>query len=97
MTVKVGDKVLITHTDYSEVSSYGVGDIQLVMYVSDDGRVLKLGEEWFTFYPEEVEPIAATIAAQIRARMEEHMGKGEYVRAVKWAQLAEQAEELENE
>lgn len=37
------------------------------------------------------------VGDKLRERMEHHMSKGEYVRAVQWAELAEKAEVLENE
>jgi hypothetical protein len=64
-----------------------------VLIFGDDGRYIWLLSDAY-------EPITAThttISAAIRERMEYHMSKGEYVRAVKWAELAEKAEEIDND
>lgn len=95
MKAKVGDKVRITHTDYSGFVGYEVGDIQHVVRVDNDGDAALGDYEWF-FLSDEFELIT-TISTQIKARMDEHMSNGEYVRAVKWAQVLEMVEGLEDE
>lgn len=98
MTVKVGDKVRVLYDGYS--TNAPKGSTQTVCEVQEGGHIKVQGlDGWgYTLIIGEYEPITdPAIGAQIRVRIEEHMGKGEYVRAVKWAQLAEQAEALENE
>jgi hypothetical protein len=99
MTVKVGDKVRITGNRASSCNN--VGDVGVVAEVGDIDCRIDVdggGHSGNWSYLNEVELIKdTTITSQIRAKMEEHMSNGEYVRAVKWAQLAEQAEELEND
>ena len=96
MKAKVGDMVRITHTDYSGVEGYGVGDIQYIAEVGADEDAF-LGDDQYYFSCHEFELInqTDTISAQIKARMEQHMTNGEYVRAVKWAAVLEAVEELE--
>lgn len=98
MKAKVGDKVRIIHTDYSGTEGYEVGDIQHVVSVDCDGDA-DLGDNAWRFFSHEFEliPTDDTISTQIKARMDEHMSNGEYVRAVNWAQVLEMVEGLEDE
>lgn len=97
MTVKVGDKVRIVR----EKEDLTVGKEYVVESIFTHSREVEIIDDVGDYncirsrYYEPITP--TTISAQLRARMEEHMSNGEYVRAVKWAQLAEQAEALENE
>lgn len=104
MTVRVGDKVRIV----AEHGGHGfeVGEVVMLTETHEgsfDFRADDLdGSDYWYVYKDEIEPIdaisaTAPISTLCREKMEDHMGKGEYVRAVKWAQLAEQAEALENE
>lgn len=103
MTVKVGDKVRIVGNTASSCNK--VGDVGVVTEVgSIDCRIYVKGNDgrgnWS--YLSEVElvsdtPDTAQISTQCRDKMEECMGNGRYVKAVKWAQIAELVEALENE
>ena len=68
MKAKVGDKVRITHTDYSGTEGYEVGDIQHVVRVDDDGDAALGDYEWFFLSDEfELIPTDATISNTIAA------------------------------
>lgn len=97
MTIKVGDTVRVTEDkrdltvgrEYKVIIVDGVE----VAVIDDAGDKHYLLPQHYTI----VSTTDTTISTQCRERMERHMADGEYVRAVKWAQLAEQAEALENE
>lgn len=94
MTVKVGDNVMIVKDkdDLTVGNGYTVVEVDYgePCVIDDVGDRHFLIPEFYTTLPE-------PLSTKIRARMEEHMTKGEYVRAVKWAQIAEQVEALEDE
>ena len=97
MTVKVGDKVRIVKCkdDLTKDGEYNVIEVDFgIPAVIDD-----VGDKHFLRSPyyTTVTRCSRPISTQIRDRMEYHMSKGEYVRAVKWAQIAEQVKELEDE
>ena len=98
MTIKVGDMVrIIANTNSSRNK---VGDVGKVVEMNDDiARVQVDGgpsmSNWSRF--DELEPATPTILTTITDRMEQHMAAGQYVQAVKWAQVAEMVKELEDE
>ncbi len=93
MTIKVGDIVRVTKDlgdltcgkDYNVVYVRGDG----VEVIDDRGDDHFLSHWNFTTTP--------TILTTITDRMEQHMAAGQYVQAVKWAQIAEMVKELEDE
>ena len=97
MTVKVGDKVRIVRyiDDLTVGKEYKVVGVDCgdPCVIDDVGERHFIDDRYYTTGA----PTATPISTQLRARMEDHMSNGEYVRAVKWAKLAEQAEVLENE
>lgn len=103
MTIKVGDMVRIVADTSGTINS--VGDEGVVTEVSDcDARVqvdgMGTSANWSRF--EDLELITPatttpTILTTITDRMEQHMAAGQYVQAVKWAQVAEVVKELEDE
>ena len=102
MTVKVGDRVRIVGNGAGSCNAIGdVGEVTEVW--KGRCRVKVDGNSDFGnwSYLNDVEPINAPdtthISTQCREKMEEFMGNGRYVKAVKWAQIAELVEALENE
>ena len=101
MTIKVGDMVRII--DNTSGSSNNIGDEGVVTELSEvtarvqvDGGLICAN--WSRFEDLELASTPApSILTTITERMEQHMAAGEYVRAVKWAQIAEQVKELEDE
>ncbi len=100
--VKVGDKVRIVMNTSSH--EFKLGDI--VVLHEDRSRLGGFkayypdGSDYWYVNETDVAPTAYTSPTPydtLKQRVEHHMERGEYVRAVKWAQLAEQAKELENE
>ena len=93
MTIKVGDMVRVTndHVDLTDGKCYKGTDLGYrVVVVKDDVGDDHVLNYWdFTTTP--------TILTTITDRMEQHMAAGQYVQAVKWAQVAEMVKELEDE
>ena len=101
MKAKVGDKVRII----GNASGYGfdIGEVVRIIDCRDNASDYRAefldGSDWWYIRDDELELITTddTISTQIKERMEEHMSNGEYVRAVKWAQVLEMVEGLEDE
>lgn len=93
MTIKVGDMVTATkrHVDLTDGMGYEVVDLGCKgVVIKDDTGDRHFLNHWdFTNTP--------TILTAITDRMEQHMAAGQYVQAVKWAQVAELVKELEDE
>ena len=102
MTIKVGDMVRIVSDDNGSDNS--IGDVGVVTEIyAGEARVKVDGGPSLVNWSrlDELEPIGhtttPTILATITDRMEQHMAAGQYVQAVKWAQVAELVKELEDE
>ena len=78
-----------------------IGEVGIVTELgSEDCRVQVDGGPSYSNWSEfsEIEVIKDLfITTQITERMERHMSDGEYVRAVKWAEIAEMVKKLEEE
>ncbi|MCP3653602.1 MAG: hypothetical protein GY766_01715 [Herbaspirillum sp.] len=94
MTIKVGDMVTTTknHRDLT------AGKYYKVVIVREGGAEVidDAGDEHFLDHCQ-LSATTATILTTITDRMEQHMTAGQYVQAVKWAQVAELVKELEDE
>lgn len=92
MTIKVGDMVKVrkSHRDLTHGKDYKV-------YVVRDGGVEVIDDDGDEHFLDQWNFTHTTILTTITERMEQHMSKGEFVRAVKWAQIAEQVKELEDD
>lgn len=105
MKVKVGDKVRVVTDAYP--SDLRVGSIESVLWVGRSGMVevnmprggtIFLSSDQYEITAEKSIPDEpTTIHTQCLDKMNDHMGKGEYVRAIKWAQVAEMVKDIENE
>lgn len=101
MKAKVGDKVRII----GNMSGHGFLDGEVVMISEKQGHKGRYktefldGSDYWFIVDADFEPITPpdTISTQIKARMDEHMSNGEYVRAVNWAQVLEMVEGLEDD
>lgn len=97
MTVKVGDTVRIVadRIDLTVGKEYKVVDVDCgePAVIDDAGDRNFLGKAYYAI----CDTITDPIITQVREEMEDCMANGRYVKAVKWAQIAEMIKEIEDD